>query len=501
MSASVTEHASLTRRGPWILAVDIGTSSVRAGWMDGTGTPRRASIARAEYAWDALADDGMEVDAEALLDRCVAVIDHAVETGRAAEIVPAAVSVAAFWHGLVGIGADGRAVTPLYGWGDGRARAAADALRARVDEDAVHRRTGCFVHELYPAAKLVWLRGAGGDSLPPATTWGSIGELLAHRLTGEMRTSVSMASGTGLMDLRRCAWDAEMLHAVGIPAEALLPIGDAPLPALRPVYAERWPELASIPWFPALGDGACASLGSGAVGARVGLTVGTSAALRVLRMEADPRVPDGLWCYRLDARRTVAGRALSNGGNVFAWLERTLRLPPPGELEARLAAMAPRAHGLRVVPRLLPERPPRPAGPETGCIAGLTQATGPVEIARAWLEAAAFAMADALDAVEAAFGSTDAVVAGGGALHASRAWTRIITDALGRPLRLAPHEESTMRGAALLGLERLGTIDDAVAFARDGGSGVGPDGGWMEPDAAAHAIYRAARNAPLARGP
>ncbi|HVH11948.1 MAG TPA: FGGY family carbohydrate kinase, partial [Longimicrobium sp.] len=258
------------RRGPWILAVDIGTSSVRAGWMVGTGTPLRAPVARAEYVWSALAEDGMEVDAEALLDRCVAVIDDAVDTGRVAGIEPAAVSIAAFWHGLVGIGPDGRAVTPLYGWGDGRARAAADALRARVDEDAVHRRTGCFVHELYPAAKLVWLHGAGGDSLPPATTWASIGELLGHRLTGEMRTSVSMASGTGLMDLRRCAWDAEMLDAVGIPPVALPPIGVAPLPALRPAFADRWPELASIPWFPALGDGACASLGSGAVGARVG---------------------------------------------------------------------------------------------------------------------------------------------------------------------------------------------------------------------------------------
>jgi gluconokinase len=501
----MTERAPLARRGPWVLAVDVGTSSVRAGWMDGAGEVLSAdSIARAEYAWRTTPDGGMEVDAEALLALCLRAIDAAVHAGRAAGVEPAAVSVGAFWHGLVGIGADGRAATPLFGWGDGRARAAADVLRARVDAAAMHRRTGCFPHEVYPAARLVWLRGAARDSLPPETTWAGIGELLALRLFGELRTSASMASGTGLMDLRRCAWDGEMLSAVGISAGALPPIGDAPFRGLLPEFVWRWPELATVPWFPALGDGACASLGMGAAGRRVGLTVGTSAAVRVLREDAEPIVPDGLWCYRLDARRTVAGRAISNGGAVFAWLEQTLRLPPRDELEARLAAMAPASHGLTVVPRLLPERPPRPEGPETGSIAGMTAATGPVQIARAWLEAAAFPVADALDAVEAAFGPADEVVAGGGALHASRAWARIVTDALGRPMRLSPHRESTMRGAALFALERLGAIDDAVAFAAreaeaaaanaDAGSTVGADGGErMEPDAAAHEVYRAAR--------
>jgi gluconokinase len=294
-----------------------------------------------------------------------------------------------------------------------------------------------------------------------------------------------------------------MLDAAGIAAGALPPIGDAPFRGLLPEFVWRWPELAAIPWYPALGDGACASLGMGACRRCVGLTVGTSAALRVLRDDAVPAVPDGLWCYRLDDRRTVAGRAMSNGGSVFAWLERTLRLPPPAELEARLAAMEPAAHGLTVVPRLLPERPPRPIGPETGVMAGLTAATGPLEIARAWLEASAFAMADALDAVEAAFGPADEVLAGGGALHASRAWSRIVADALGRPMRLSPHEESTMRGAALLALERLGAIDDAVAFAAmsDGDARSGGAGERLEPDAAAHEISRAARSPHPLAGP
>ncbi|HEX2078967.1 MAG TPA: hypothetical protein VHG08_14690 [Longimicrobium sp.] len=33
------------RRGPWILAVDVGSSSVRAQWMDGAGAPLSPGVA------------------------------------------------------------------------------------------------------------------------------------------------------------------------------------------------------------------------------------------------------------------------------------------------------------------------------------------------------------------------------------------------------------------------------------------------------------------------
>jgi gluconokinase len=156
--------------------------------------------------------------------------------------------------------------------------------------------------------------------LPRVATWLSIGELMALRFFGRAFTTTSVASGTGLFDLRSGAWDGEALAAVGIDAAALPAIGDGEMRGLLPEWAARWPELASVPWFPAVGDGGCASLGSGAFGpGRIGVTVGTSAAVRVLRVDAAPEGPAGLWCYRMDSTRTAAGRALSNGGNAFAW--------------------------------------------------------------------------------------------------------------------------------------------------------------------------------------
>ncbi|HEX2202053.1 MAG TPA: FGGY family carbohydrate kinase, partial [Longimicrobium sp.] len=409
---------SLSARAPWVLALDAGSSSVRAGLYDAVGRPLEGGpVARFRVAWRTSPEGAMEADGEALLAACAAAVDGAMEVAGRAGIEVAAVAVATFWHGVMGVGADGRPATPLYGWGDTRAREDAARLRGRVDAGAAHGRTGCFVHEVYPAAKLVWLRRTLGDTFPRVAAWGSLGELLALRLFGARRTSVSMASGTGLLDVRALRWDAEMMAAAGVEEGTLPEVSDAPLVGLLPEYARRWPGLAGVPWVPALGDGACASLGSGARGGRVALTVGTSAAVRVLRAEADPPVPPGLWCYRLDARRAVWGRALSNAGNVHAWLRRTLRLPEGEELDRALASAEARGHGLLVWPELVGERPPLEAGPGAE-VRGLTLATTPVQIARAWLEAAAVGMAEALDAVEAAFGPADEVVAGGGALHA-----------------------------------------------------------------------------------
>jgi gluconokinase len=50
------------------------------------------------------------------------------------------------------------------------------------------------------------------------------------------------------------------------------------------------------------------------------------------------------------------------------------------------------------------------------------------------------------------------VVASGGALLHSAAWTEMMAEALGRPVITCLEDEASSRGAALLALERLGAI-------------------------------------------
>src|SRR5215207_366210 len=181
-------------RAPWVLALDAGSSSVRAALFDRFGRPLDAAPAgRVSVSWRAAPQGAMETDPDALLAACAEVIDAALAAARAAGIAPAAVAPTTFWHGVMGVGADGAPLTPLFGWGDTRSRDDAAWLRERVDAAAVHRRTGCFVHESYPAAKLVWLRRTRGDTFPRAAAWLSLGEHLGERWLGARRTSLSMA--------------------------------------------------------------------------------------------------------------------------------------------------------------------------------------------------------------------------------------------------------------------------------------------------------------------
>ncbi len=52
--------------------------------------------------------------------------------------------------------------------------------------------------------------------------------------------------------------------------------------------------------------------------------VGTSGALRLLYETEQPQPKPGLFVYRLDERRVLEGGALSDGGNLYAWLRKTL---------------------------------------------------------------------------------------------------------------------------------------------------------------------------------
>src|SRR5262249_26241978 len=256
---------------------------------------------------------------------------------------------------------------------------------------------------------------------------GSFGEYLERALFGEAATSVSMASATGLFDQDAGRWDAEALAAAEIDASRWSPLAERTTfrQGLRSRWARRWPALRSVPWFPAVGDGAASNVGSACVSpARIALNVGTSAALRIVT-STPLRPPRGLWRYRVDRETSIVGGATSEGGNVFAWCEDTLRLPEPTRLEAALAEAAPDGHGLTVLPFLAGERSPGWRSGRRAVIAGLSLDSTPLDVVRAALEGVALRLALVYQSLAPLAASDHVVVASGGAIARSPAWTRI----------------------------------------------------------------------------
>jgi gluconokinase len=344
-----------------------------------------------------------------------------------------ALAISCVWHSLVAVDAHDRPLTPVLTWRD-----RAGALPP-LEPEAYHRRTGCFLHPAYWPAKIERLVREGVT----AARYLSFGDYLLLRLTGEARTTVSTASATGLFNPNTLTWDDETLAALGLTASHLAPRSDEPV-------AGVWP---------ALGDGVCSNVGAGCVTrGRAAVMIGTSAAARVVyeAPAAEPR--PGLFLYRLDDRRFCEGGALSDGGNLHAWLLQTLRDVDTSEVADR----PPTAHGLTFLPFLGGERALGWKPNRRGAIAGLTFETTPLDIAQAGLEAVCYRLADVLDAI----GGIESVVATGGALLGNQAWLQVLADVLGRPVEVSGVPEGSARGAALVALERLGLPLPTAPIAR-----------------------------------
>jgi len=465
----------------WILALDVGTSSVRAIGYDAAGRPLPGADARTAWEPATSSDGGAELNPEALVVAAAAAIDRCLE---AAPGPPAAVGASVFWHSLLALDRNGRPLTGVITWADTRSAAAAARLRARLDEAMVHTRTGAPLHSTFFPAKLGWLREARPDIFARAMTWCGFAEYLLLRLTGHARASLSMASGTGLLDQLAGRWDADMLATCEIGPEQLPPIDDAPVVGLEPDFATRWPMLAHVPWLPGAGDGACSNLGLDcATPARIALNVGTSAALRLVT-EAPGPVPWGLWHYRVDGRRHLVGGATSEGGNVLAWARRVLALPVEAEaVERALAAVPADGHGLTALPFLAGERSPGWRDDARAAVTGIGLATTAPEILRALLEAVAYRLAAVYERLRPLAEPGHAIIASGGALHGSRVWSQIMADALGVPIEVRESTEASSRGAALLALAALDCPPPAPE----------PPGSVLRPDPRRRDIYAEAR--------
>ncbi len=470
---------------PLVLALDIGTSSVRGTLYDERGSEIEGTQERLVRGLETTADGGAELDAGEAIEQTARVIDAVVTRAAALGARIEAVAVACFWHSLVGLDAGGLPLTPVLGWADTRAARHAEVLKGRLDESAAHARTGCRFHPSYWPAKLLWMREERPETFRGVRRWVSFGELLSARFLSESAASVSMASGTGLLDLRSCRWDEEILETVGVRPEQLPAVEEAyrPLGELTDEFARRWPALRGAAWFPAIGDGAANNIGAGCTSREcVALMVGTSGAMRVM-WEGEPpaHLPAALWCYRADKKRVLAGGALSDGGGLFGWMYNALRLDER-TLERELTAIEPDAHGLTVLPFWSGERSTGWNALARGAILGLTTHTRPAEILRAAMEAVAYRFALVWRALEPLAPGAE-LVASGGALGSSGVWPQMIADVLDRPVRLTSVAEASSRGAALLALEATGKLKsmaDAEA----------PTVQTFEPDTLAHARYR-----------
>jgi gluconokinase len=425
---------------PAVLAIDLGTSSVRTALFDIRAQRLPGSSASQVYRVQHTVEHGAELDPAVLLRatrKCLR------QTLNLTNDSPAAIGGSGFWHSLLGLDPSGEPLTPVYTWADARCAEDAARLRTEFDEHEIQQRTGCMLRAAFWPAKLRWLRRTQSKLFRRVTRWVSPAEWIFQKIWGIRACSHSMASGTGLYNLARRAWDEELLAAVRLTRAQLGSLHDA-VDCDRPIV------------FPAIGDGAAGNLGSGASSPGVvAINVGTSAAVRAILATEAP-LPFGLFRFVVDQKRFLLGGAASNAGNLHAWCRRELRVPNDERtLEKILRHSTPGAARLTVLPFWTSER--APSWPENldGDILGLTQASSAADVLRATTSAVSYRLADILELLEGAIGRAKRIIVSGGILR-SPASLRILADALGRNLEICTDQEASLRGAVVHALEMSG---------------------------------------------
>jgi len=447
-----------------VVTLDVGTSSVRTLVFDSQARQQAGFGEQIHYQFTATPDGGVELEADRLVDVTLRSLSTIHDHVRKAGIKPAAIGISTFWHSLLGVARAGKPTTPLLHLFDTRSRNQVKELGQRLDPKRVHARTGCVLHSSYWPAKLLWLCETRPDAFRATDRWISFGEYLFLKLFGVAAASTSMLSATGLWNQTANDYDHEVLAALPLDESHLCPLGemDHAQSALLDAYRTQLPAFDGIPWFPASGDGACDSVGSGCVTPdRFALMIGSSGALRAICQPA-VELPYGLWCYRVDRSRFVIGGSLSNGGEVYDWMHRTFALPDSAETEKQLAAMAPGTHGLLLLPFLAGERSPYWRSDLRAAITGLSLSTKPIDVLEAALESVALRFLEVYQLMAKSLGQPRALISSGGGLLRSAAWTQMMADALGLPVTTCLESEATSRGAALLALERLGVIKNVA---------------------------------------
>jgi xylulokinase len=429
------------------LGIDIGTSSAKAalttaeGEVVATATrPHRLSIPRPGWA---------EHDPEGIWwDGVLALCHELLGDG---ERVPAAVCVSGIGPCVLAADEDFRPLRPaiLYGI-DTRAAAEIAELTEELGAEAILERCGSALSTQAVGPKLLWLRRNEPEVWARTRRLLMASSFAVARLTGEYVLDHHSASQCDpLYELDRGGWIEEWaeLIAPGLELPRLLWPGE---PA-GVVTAEAAAETGIPAGTPVMAGTVDAWAESLAAGVRVpgDLMVMYGSTLFLIAVTAEPLRDESLWStagVREDTYSLAAGLATS--GTLLAWL-RDLTGASFDELTAEADAAGPGAGGLLALPYFSGERTPILDPNARGVLCGLTLAHGPGHLARALLEAIAFAVRHNLETFEGAGAPLDRLVAVGGGTQGAVA-LQAMSDVTGRPQQVCAAGVGACHGDAFL---------------------------------------------------
>jgi len=441
---------------PALLAVDIGTSSVKVIAFDPAG--RLLAQRRAATPTTRLPGGLAEHDVDALRAVVMGLTGEVVADLEGAQV--AAVAAASVGESGAPLDNDGRAVRPAIAWYDPRGTAEASWWADKVGNDVVYRATGQAIDAHYGANKLMWLREHEPGSFDRTRHWLSLADLVAHWMCGVYATDFTLASRTMCFDQRRLEWSDELLEIARLERSLFpeaLPSGTR-IGAVTRDAADATGLQIGTPVVTGGHDRLCAAFASRGRHRLPVDSTGSAEALVVpveTYVERGPAEAGSIACYAdVVPGQYVFSARVGYAGALVDWYRRDVlqtvpdvgHLPVDAEIEWPLSFS-----GLLCYPsfgRVL--APGWDEAAATGAILGLTLGHRRSHILQALIEAVSYSLRENLDWLGRLIGQDITAVRAEGKLTTSRAWMQLKADVTGRRIEAVELDEATALGTALL---------------------------------------------------
>ncbi|MCS7310873.1 MAG: gluconokinase [Armatimonadota bacterium] len=450
---------------PLILAVDVGTTNLKAGVVD-----RRGQVWQvAQRELPLLRDETGKAEHDPhLLWRLFCEVARQAASGCRQQVQ--AVVLSAYQLSLLAVDEHGEPLTGVITLLDTRPQQTYPQLLERMDARQLYRRTGCPPLFHYPLSKIFWLQSVSPDLFARARRFVGAKDYLLYRLTGEWATEASLGTATQLMNLHTLEWDEMALGISGVEREQL---------PQRVASEEVWTTLPSsvcaelgvgegCRLVPGVYDGGAVAIGLGALLEGTGaVNLGTTAMLRVAMaqpvLDADPAMRLQT-CY-LVGGRWFPGGAINNAGVTLRWLRDNL-LHLDYEAMNREAEGVADSAGLFFLPFLSGERHPQVGNTASGVFFGLRGYHTRGHLVRATMEGVCFALRLVYDALRENGVQPGEIRIGGGGAR-SPLWMQTMANVLGVPLQVSEVTEAGLVGSAILAWRALGVYPDGQTATRE----------------------------------
>jgi gluconokinase len=436
----------------YYLGVDIGTTSTKVLAFSPSGeVVTQTSVA---YEMHHPQSGWSEQDPEEIWNAVTSSINKVVK--ELAPHPPSFVSFSAAMHSILAVDEKGKALTPCIIWADNRADSIAEGLRNSDQGYFFYQATGVPIHSMSPLCKLLWLKESEPDLFHSASKFIGLKEYVFYKLFGVFVVDTSVASATGLLNIKTLSWDDAVLRYLELDPSHLPRVVSSKEVLY---YKEENGALTlpqDVPFVIGASDGALSNLGSGAMSAQtMAITIGTSGAARIVLTapETDSRMRT--FCYHLKDEYYIAGGATNNGAVVVQWLKDQLLQTSESyeDLIKQAATIAAGSEGLLLLPYILGERAPLWNSNARGVYFGLSISHTKAHLVRAAIEGIIYSLYS-IGKIIAEKREITGIYASGG-LAQNEVGLQILADVFNIKVSVAGDVESSALGAVLLGAEAM----------------------------------------------